>query len=504
MAARPQRNTANAPKHCASKRIKHALSSIDRQMPTLTYLGLGFWIAWNTIGFSGAFWLHDTESSIRSENLVIVHLLACIVTLFLGALFAKRLSNVVAKNSFTYAGALIATVGTTLIVITKESILPSEKLFFLGCALSGIGTTILFFRSAALFGSLPPYRALHTLILCFLFSTVVYFIFAACPNEVASVGFILLPLASAVLFSLRYKNVQGESTVLRTHAPLPRGFIVMLLSIGLTSTAFELMHSYVLITLPPSYSTSVATSTQLIVIPIMFVALIGVLLAHQIRDSFLKLYSIIISALVIVLTIVSTLSLYSTVAAAIAGALCNCFNILIWAILYYLVYQSKANALEHLGLGNAALSLGTMIAGLISSAYHESYISDEAIRAALMVLGIIVLINVLFVFSEKQINSLLQPIDNESSNGETPIPSGKNLGGWISDVKRIAEQYQLSSRESEVLVALSRGRSAQEIADSNFLSIYTIRAHIRSVYAKLDVHSRKELLKFIEEHRESA
>lgn len=47
------------------------------------------------------------------------------------------------------------------------------------------------------------------------------------------------------------------------------------------------------------------------------------------------------------------------------------------------------------------------------------------------------------------------------------------------------------------MAALSRGRSAQEIADREVLSIYTVRAHTRSVYAKLDVHSKKELVDLI-------
>ena len=77
----------------ASERFSNALASIDRQAPSLTYLGLGCWIAWNTIAFSGSFWLHETD------NLMLVHLLACFITLLLVALFADRFSNWVAKTA---------------------------------------------------------------------------------------------------------------------------------------------------------------------------------------------------------------------------------------------------------------------------------------------------------------------------------------------------------------------------------------------------------------------
>lgn len=70
---------------------RNALASIDRQAPSLTYLGLGCWIAWNTIAFSGSFWLHETDNNNITENLMLVHLLACFITLSLVALVRRPL-----------------------------------------------------------------------------------------------------------------------------------------------------------------------------------------------------------------------------------------------------------------------------------------------------------------------------------------------------------------------------------------------------------------------------
>ena len=65
----------------------------------------------------------------------------------------------------------------------------------------------------------------------------------------------------------------------------------------------------------------------------------------------------------------------------------------------------------------------------------------------------------------------------------------------------IAHTAGLSTRESEVFLALARGWTAQEIAEHESLSIYTVRAHIRSIYAKLGVHSGKELRDLIRDHQ---
>ena len=54
------------------------------------------------------------------------------------------------------------------------------------------------------------------------------------------------------------------------------------------------------------------------------------------------------------------------------------------------------------------------------------------------------------------------------------------------------EKAVLSPREQEVLELISRGFSYSEIADSKNLSVHTIQTHIKSLYGKLEVHSKME------------
>jgi DNA-binding NarL/FixJ family response regulator len=51
-------------------------------------------------------------------------------------------------------------------------------------------------------------------------------------------------------------------------------------------------------------------------------------------------------------------------------------------------------------------------------------------------------------------------------------------------------EISLTEREREVLTALSDGNSYQAIADRLFISVDTVRYHIRNVYGKLHVHSQ--------------
>lgn len=53
----------------------------------------------------------------------------------------------------------------------------------------------------------------------------------------------------------------------------------------------------------------------------------------------------------------------------------------------------------------------------------------------------------------------------------------------------------LSVREREVLDWLAKGYRYQEIADKLFLSLETVRTHIRNIYEKLHVHNRSAALR---------
>ena len=58
----------------------------------------------------------------------------------------------------------------------------------------------------------------------------------------------------------------------------------------------------------------------------------------------------------------------------------------------------------------------------------------------------------------------------------------------------IIEAYSLTSRERDVLGAIARGSSTAEIAAELFLSPHTVRDYIKTVFDKLGVSSRGELV----------
>ncbi|MBT1699031.1 response regulator transcription factor [Fulvivirgaceae bacterium PWU4] len=58
--------------------------------------------------------------------------------------------------------------------------------------------------------------------------------------------------------------------------------------------------------------------------------------------------------------------------------------------------------------------------------------------------------------------------------------------------KPVSDPYQLTAREKEILSSLARGNSYKLMAAEYSITIDTVRAHIKNIYGKLQVHSQTE------------
>ena len=57
-----------------------------------------------------------------------------------------------------------------------------------------------------------------------------------------------------------------------------------------------------------------------------------------------------------------------------------------------------------------------------------------------------------------------------------------------------AAQYDISSREQDVLAPWIAGRGMRYIENELFISESTVKSHLRSIYRKCNVHNRDEII----------
>ncbi|MBL8001304.1 MAG: response regulator transcription factor [Flavobacteriales bacterium] len=71
------------------------------------------------------------------------------------------------------------------------------------------------------------------------------------------------------------------------------------------------------------------------------------------------------------------------------------------------------------------------------------------------------------------------------------------VGSFQGGTSHAIRDAQLTTKEREVVDGLANGLMYKEIADKLGVNISTVRTHIRSIYDKLQVHSRAEAVKRI-------
>lgn len=94
-------------------------------------------------------------------------------------------------------------------------------------------------------------------------------------------------------------------------------------------------------------------------------------------------------------------------------------------------------------------------------------------------------------------HKLLEAI-TEVHKGGSPMSAQiarKVVGAFHTSVETQNDELKkLSVREKEILDLLSKGFRYKEIAEKIFISVETVRTHVRNIYEKLQVNSRTEAI----------
>ena len=85
-----------------------------------------------------------------------------------------------------------------------------------------------------------------------------------------------------------------------------------------------------------------------------------------------------------------------------------------------------------------------------------------------------------------------------------PSEAGAPAGNADSEERALSalqDEFGLTQRELEVAALYSQGRSVPVISSMQFVSESTVKTHIKSIYAKLGIHSKQELIALIADRR---
>ncbi|MFQ9179720.1 MAG: response regulator transcription factor [Eggerthella lenta] len=161
---------------------------------------------------------------------------------------------------------------------------------------------------------------------------------------------------------------------------------------------------------------------------------------------------------------------------------------LFWTMLADVAHHSRTSPYVIFGSGWIAYSLPFALGELAGKAEGL----HGAGSAVLLALAYLLTIAAVFALNEANFSQRRIFADLEG-----PAPERSMFASIDEGCERLGSQRGLTAREVEVLQLLCKGRSKSYIAESLFISENTVRSHSKHIYAKLDVHSKQEILDLI-------
>lgn len=109
-----------------------------------------------------------------------------------------------------------------------------------------------------------------------------------------------------------------------------------------------------------------------------------------------------------------------------------------------------------------------------------------------------------YLLKKSPLPAIVQAIFDIHQGGSpmSPAIARKVISSFQNQSVAQAEMQRLSNREREILKLVADGMKYREIADALFISLETVRTHVRHIYEKLHVESRSEMLKKLFPHRQ--
>ena len=216
---------------------------------------------------------------------------------------------------------------------------------------------------------------------------------------------------------------------------------------------------------------------------------------------------------VVVLTLLAGLMLAAIHAGSNAGVANtvllvgnSLYSVFITCLLVALAQRNPISALSIFGWANGIGGLGTTLGALMGTTGNALTATGNANAVPYLIVGFAILLAgyVLFWLRSYSFSAQIAAVEEVPP---TPTPAAlatSSEDAFKARCHAIAQLHDLTPREEETFAMLARGRNREYIENALQVSRNTVKAHVKHVYAKLDIHSHQELLDLVEQTHDAA
>lgn len=427
---------------------------------------------------------------------------ACTVLVYRNPRFA-------ATSTLSICAALLLVIGialsTVILRMSGFSFGPSESTLLLAIAacLLGVGDALMILLWGRFCGTLSLRAAYLFVLSSYIVSLLFYALFVELPPLVilviAIVGIAIVPIMLKKSMDARAVEIAAPDR------PALRGALGSLWRPVFITATFAFMSNLTLfVSGQQSVNVDEARLTSTIVTLLVVIAMIAPALLFPRRVNITLAYRI---ALPIAAGGFLLLAFFWNSGGGVANSMVAMgwliSDVISWCILANVVHQTKLPAFVLYGASEAAIAFASLL-GVVIGYTFSGFIETGGVAIMALALVAVYLLStvVLFVLKDRSIaeysaSTAAGDVDTGEASGPASAVGGP--GRFEQRCKSLAEQTQLTPRESDILACLAQGRSTQYMADKFTLSENTVKSHVRNVYQKLGVHSKQDVIDIINE-----
>ncbi|MEG1826799.1 MAG: helix-turn-helix transcriptional regulator [Gordonibacter sp.] len=472
-------------------------------------LGFGILTGWHLLVLFLQF--PTSEGALSPESLfqrqLVINLSLAVFFLFFAAI-SKRVfvQSDVSQTPFLAAGGVMACLGGVgAIYATAQGI---EPLLVISITLLGAGEALLSILWLRFYSESTSSSSASYLALSFVMGSAICYLTLNLTVDLALAITAILPLISALMLFLSLQNTEfraedeGGRGVADTKTAYPP---LIKTTIQLTTYAF--VFGMLQGNAAPSESAIFSAATPLAVLGSGLAGIyVTALYLHHPQKANLGIIHrtgfVIFTTGVILVPFVG--SIVNEISAPLIMTAYNLFDLVILIFIIDLIRTFDLQSYWIIGINRTCIYGGFAVGMILGSVLNQAY-NDHPLYPFVIVgvLIFIIVTMIAFFLDEGSVWNATSYLPLLASKAkDTPEESAasyrSSASPWRQRCRAVCNTYGLSPRESEVFFFIAKGRNAEYIRHSLYISTNTAKTHIANIYKRLNIHSLQEVLDLVD------
>jgi len=170
-------------------------------------------------------------------------------------------------------------------------------------------------------------------------------------------------------------------------------------------------------------------------------------------------------------------------------------GIILWCILANLSQDTKLPPTLLFGIALACTETAVLAGTIVGRVNAETLQQGDLVLTIVALVAVYLLfMAALFLFKDKSLKGMVMEIEGYHPEQESTSCPEAQLSERCS---AIATRNRFTPREEEIFVLLAQGFTIPVISEKLFVSENTVKSHAKSIYQKLGIHARTELIELV-------